>query len=733
MDRSKKPLFSFSKIIIVSLCFTVLYLGCKTQDTVWGFEKEKFTQSLRSGEWDFLLDIDFRKINKTDVLRIPEGGVLYTSVILEKLGLNRTAEELLMLSWEKEKHPWSFESARILCQKMIRQERYVESERFAEQVLESYPAHELFVYTYLESLYRQEKDDRILQLMEKYLPVIESDDFLNGEAALWKAVASFRTEIPDWKDAFVRLYTRHTASLIHARVYRFLKHQKPVPEFHSDLTVLFGAIADAAEFKWKESEAKFSEFFAPQGKILENRVPYLTKDVLHTIYQACVHTNRSQTWGNRLFELSLARKNPDADVLEYSGRCYRLAGSYSKGEVLLNQAYNAAEKPSDKKRILWYRLSCLQRESQDLFLANLPEAVNLIEDGGYFADIFETVLSELITQRRWQDVFHVYRIMRERFDNETAASYGLVIFLAVEEGLYKPAGSDKVWIRSSFNQDVLNTPSMSFASIIGDAMLNREPRYSWTTQSAQKETSHDTIASGYFYYGIYPEGYRYILENHESVSDQLLTDAAMMLKNAGFYTWALRIWNRLKENQFSLNSPTIKSAYPEAFEKDMSAVIDKYSLPEEIFYALIREESYFDSEVISWAGAVGLAQLMPSTAEDIAGRLNMEIDDLTDPGTNLLLGGWYLGWLLDMFDLPLYALAAYNGGQSRVKKWVKENGDLPTVLFVETIPLWETRGYIKKVLVSSVIYGYLYDHLSVRAAVLKFFPDLPEISGRIQE
>jgi soluble lytic murein transglycosylase len=269
--------------------------------------------------------------------------------------------------------------------------------------------------------------------------------------------------------------------------------------------------------------------------------------------------------------------------------------------------------------------------------------------------------------------------------------------------------------------------------MIGDALLNREPQYPWTTFSAQEETSREKIAFGYFSYGLYPEGYRYLLENHESVSDLLLMDAAQMLGDAGFYTWGIRIWNRLKENKFTLSSPKLKAAYPAAFEKDMSAAINKYSLPEEIFFALIREESYFDSEAVSWAGAVGLAQIMPSTAEDISGRLNIEIDDLTDPGTNLLLGGWYLGWLLDMFDLPLYALAAYNGGQSRVKKWIKENGDLPTALFAETIPLWETRGYIKKVLVSSVIYGYLYDHLSVRATVLKFFPDLPEISGGIQE
>jgi soluble lytic murein transglycosylase len=108
--------------------------------------------------------------------------------------------------------------------------------------------------------------------------------------------------------------------------------------------------------------------------------------------------------------------------------------------------------------------------------------------------------------------------------------------------------------------------------------------------------------------------------------------------------------------------------------------------------------------------------------------MRMDDPDLTDPLTNLSIGGHYLSYLLGRFDGELLpALAAYNGGQGRVRRWVRENGAVAGPLFHEAMPIRETRHYIRKVLVSAAYYGEIYDRRSVADTVQLFFPDVTPI------
>ena len=128
---------------------------------------------------------------------------------------------------------------------------------------------------------------------------------------------------------------------------------------------------------------------------------------------------------------------------------------------------------------------------------------------------------------------------------------------------------------------------------------------------------------------------------------------------------------------------------------------------------LIRQESSFDIQAGSPAGAQGLMQLMPATAASVARRLNeaMSLPALTsDPAYNMRLGTAYLQALLDQFGgaLPL-ALAGYNAGPSRVLDWIAGYGDPRTgatdmIDWIELIPFNETRNYVQRVIENVVIY-----------------------------
>lgn len=128
---------------------------------------------------------------------------------------------------------------------------------------------------------------------------------------------------------------------------------------------------------------------------------------------------------------------------------------------------------------------------------------------------------------------------------------------------------------------------------------------------------------------------------------------------------------------------------------------------------LIRQESSFDHQAGSPAGALGLMQLMPATAAAVARRLDEPSSSgaLTlDPGYNMRLGTAYLRSLLDQFGgaLPL-ALAGYNAGPGRVRQWLAANqdprqGSVDMVDWIELIPFTETRNYVQRVLENVEIY-----------------------------
>ena len=137
-------------------------------------------------------------------------------------------------------------------------------------------------------------------------------------------------------------------------------------------------------------------------------------------------------------------------------------------------------------------------------------------------------------------------------------------------------------------------------------------------------------------------------------------------------------------------------------------------------YSLIRTESFFNPEIKSSAGAIGLTQLMESTGKDIARRLKVNEYSLTEPETSIRFGTYYFNNLSQRLDgSSILASFAYNSGITRVRRWVSNSKKelaglqhLPMDLFLETIPFEETREYGRKIVSAAAIYGYLYSDCS---------------------
>lgn len=154
-------------------------------------------------------------------------------------------------------------------------------------------------------------------------------------------------------------------------------------------------------------------------------------------------------------------------------------------------------------------------------------------------------------------------------------------------------------------------------------------------------------------------------------------------------------------------------AFPLAYRDEvLKAAREADDLDPDLLQALMREESALDPQALSWAGALGLCQLMPLTAAEVASRLKLPRPtkaQLFDPQLNLRLGARYLSDLLRRASgIKSYALAAYNAGEGSVSRWRRDLGDQPLDEWVEEIPLQETRGYVKRVLRSYNTYKLLY-------------------------
>jgi soluble lytic murein transglycosylase len=130
----------------------------------------------------------------------------------------------------------------------------------------------------------------------------------------------------------------------------------------------------------------------------------------------------------------------------------------------------------------------------------------------------------------------------------------------------------------------------------------------------------------------------------------------------------------------------------------LAAAARQEQVPLSLLLGVAKQESRFQSGVRSVVGAAGLLQLMPETAAELAGR-PLSDAELDEPARNALLGGRYLGQLLQRWDGdPLLAVASYNAGPNAVARWLPNGRATIPELWVEAIPYPETRHYVKTVL-----------------------------------
>lgn len=155
----------------------------------------------------------------------------------------------------------------------------------------------------------------------------------------------------------------------------------------------------------------------------------------------------------------------------------------------------------------------------------------------------------------------------------------------------------------------------------------------------------------------------------------------------------------------------VQVLYPLKYKQEIETAGYVNHVAPELLASLINEESSFDNLCESRAGAIGLMQLMPATAQWLASKMQVDfsVAKLYEPQYNINMGAYYLRYLLDRFGDEYTALCAYNAGEGQVKAWLLSKTYSSGDKVLNTTPYKETNAYVEKVLKNKARYSTRFE------------------------
>lgn len=418
----------------------------------------------------------------------------------------------------------------------------------------------------------------------------------------------------------------------------------------------------------------------------------------------------------------------------YAGRFYEKdQKSYTQ---TINAFENAISSTKDKDLIdnaLWYLLQTKIDKSYSKTISELKHYASQWSKPDYFDDLFESLILSLMVNGNWELFGTLLSQIDGYASNETTAKVAYIYGRLIQEGKIKIKNKEleieRVFTRAlncgiSPYYKILSSYRLGYSEQEMERILRINPE----NEEKTNMQSASNLLLGYKYFGypekIYPEWLK--LFNLGVVSTETSMELASFLSlcgksNSDYYPLSIRISSRAANNSSrELTKDDLKLVYPTYYSDLVEQYSKEYNVDKYLMYALIRSESFFDEDVSSVAGAIGLTQLMELTAKDIARKLKKSDYSLLDPKINIQFGTYYISELIDRCDNSfLQALFSYNAGITRVRRWLSSSQvhfgkkkNMPGDLFLETIPYSETREYGRKLVSASLFYEWLYnDHI----------------------
>jgi soluble lytic murein transglycosylase len=441
-------------------------------------------------------------------------------------------------------------------------------------------------------------------------------------------------------------------------------------------------------------------------------------------------------WESELAEAGTASGALRYQLLYFAGRIARAQGDYGPGAGLFERALAFAPDETQEDACLWYILDTRLREEAGNGLSG-QELVNLVKtwmprrhDPSYFSDILDRIAQRLASSGQWRFFPELLAFLEQYGDPLSIARYAYISGRALSLGLIPAAASGEEGAQGEKEarreaQDLFriayNTGARALYYRAMSAWFLGEPFLDLDEETGPRKGNFPHQEEMSFLLGFFEEGIPMAAEARiEALAGKLTLEELQALgeamEKAGAYAQAIRTASAcVNRDDYRLRWRDLELLSPRPFRELIEGQARQAGLAPELLYGLIRTESAFQPEIASRAGAIGLVQLMPPTAADMAGRMKRrggpdytENLDLRDPEISIAIGAYYLNYLRDLLDHPLSAILAYNGGLGRVRRWRQAQPGLPGDLFLETVEYPETREYGRKIISAAALYGYLY-------------------------
>jgi soluble lytic murein transglycosylase len=426
---------------------------------------------------------------------------------------------------------------------------------------------------------------------------------------------------------------------------------------------------------------------------------------------------------------SVEQKNLRYILLFYSGRITRQQGKELEAVDFFARALDFAPDERQEDACIWYILSSTMNSGPENAAAMVKRYAPRRHGSAAFSDILDRICCYLVGQRKWTDLAEIVMLIRN--DGAAAAQYGYILGRVVTEGYVSIQGKTA----EDFFTIAYEEGNASFyyralaASYLGKSVVPLRSGESAPLQEA--DTAALAFYRGFFDYDAGEFALGYIRNDMEDLNVPVLRSLAGLLAEQGRYLDSINLTRAyMNRENYRMEQADLELYYPRAFSALIDTKAREAGIALPVFFGLIRTESAFMPAIVSRAGAVGLAQIMPATAREVNALIKRQsgLDfsengsiDLRNPETNVHLGAVYLSSLTDSLGSPMLALLAYNGGPARIRRLRRAAPSLPVDLFLETISTTETREYGKRVMAAAAAYGYLYYGMSMEEVVADIF------------
>lgn len=704
-----------TSLFLALLAFPLLAAGCGPRE-VWGIPADDLKDRLSSARYAVLARVDFSANDPAQALILSPGAPYYLSFIFDSLDMPDQSTRMLELAWEKSPDPWKREAGVLLGQRYVARHDYPRAIQVARAILASQPPSDLEQKArrvLVEALYWTQSDAEALK---------EADGLLNpdAEVLLFRGVSSLRLALPDAHDLIMRLFLQHRASTLHERVFTYLGGEPSYRQLFTDLEWDLISAKDELSVQDWESGIPLLE------NVLQRIDPALvTSGTLVADLSAAFQSSGNPAAGARFLERISARFSgrARADALEQAGRLYRRARNYPQAMPVLRAAAAASAFADQRDRARWLVLDMLVMLHPADLLAQIEKESASWGNPAYFSDVLEGWISDLVAAKKWDTMAGLWKLVRVSGPDDVDARLSYILARANTEGLVRRLPGSPPMTAAELFAEAAAKDADGYYGLMASCALGRAP-----AQTVMREQSADAappapldpLITGFLPFGLTSPAYQRLVEARGSLSDAQVLEAAHLLSRVDDYASSMHLMNLLARRR-PLSEEELQVAYPRAFSPVIDGLAGETGVQESVLYGMVREESYFDPDIISSAGAVGLTQLMPSTATAVARTLNLSEPDLRDPVTNLTMGARHLQDLLAKVQSVPKALLSYNAGLARVRAWERTAGGMPADLFVEAVPFDESRSYVRKILVSTVMYSFLYEKRDPRETVREFF------------